>query len=83
MKSENLTVNEVTLKAIGGTEVLDCIKDAMIYAIKHMETKVFMSHNGIKIRINLELHYDKYYKEWNSKLQEASDKAEKERKSVK
>ena len=71
---ENLTVKEVTLKAVSGSDVYDCIKDAMIYSIKHPGTKVWMSHNGIKIEIKLGVIMDKYHIEWDNKLKKASNK---------
>jgi len=60
---EHTFVEEVFLGVIGGSSILDCIHEAIIFAAKN-EVKVRFSHNGVIVEIELDTLIEKIYEKW-------------------
>jgi len=70
---KNVTVKEIYLKAIGGSDIFDCINESISICAKK-GVDCILSHNGIEVKISVEKLRDTIYKEWDTKLKKKCDK---------
>jgi len=70
---ENIILNKAQLKAIGGSDIFDCINEAIQFAAKH-DIKCTLIHNSIEVEVSTQELKETIYNMWNKLLKEACKK---------